>query len=59
VNVFGPGFVDLLYAGPAPSQIAGAMQINFRVPFDSGTAPFLLFAGGWSAPYFTVWIIGK
>jgi uncharacterized protein (TIGR03437 family) len=59
VDVFGPGFVDLLYAGPAPSQIAGAMQINFRVPLDSGTSPFLLFAGGWSAPYFTVWITGK
>jgi len=59
VNLFGPGFVDLLYAGPAPGQIAGAMQINFRVPVDSGTPTFLLFAGGWSAPYFTVWIVGK
>ncbi len=59
VNLFGPGFVDLLYAGPAPGQIAGAMHINFRVPVDSDTPIFLLFAGGWSAPYFTVWIVGK
>jgi uncharacterized protein (TIGR03437 family) len=38
---------DLLYAGPAPGQIAGLMQLNIRVPSSapSGLAPLLVVAG--------------
>ncbi len=59
IDVFGPGFVDLLYAGPAPGQVAGVMQVNFRVPEDTTQTPtMLLFAGGWATAYFTIWVSG-
>lgn len=59
ILVFGPGFVDLVYAGPAPGQVAGVMQVNFRLPESLDQTPtILLFAGGWASPYFTVWVSG-
>jgi uncharacterized protein (TIGR03437 family) len=59
IDVFGPGFVKVLYAGPAPGQVAGAMQVNLRLPDNLTQTPtILLFAGGWSAAYFTVWVSG-
>jgi uncharacterized protein (TIGR03437 family) len=56
----GPGGpAEVLYAGPAPGEVAGIMQVNFRLPDDLNQTPtILLFAGGWSAPYFTVWVKG-
>jgi uncharacterized protein (TIGR03437 family) len=58
VNMFGgPGFVEVLYAGPAPGEVAGVVQVNFRVPDDLATNPTLvLFAANWPAAYFTVWV---
>jgi uncharacterized protein (TIGR03437 family) len=57
INVFGPGFIEVLYGGPAPGQVAGAIQINFRLPDNlTATPTILLFAGGWPAAYFTVWV---
>src|ERR1019366_6922485 len=32
VTMFGPGFVAYTYAGQAPGAVAGAMQVNFRLP---------------------------
>jgi len=59
IDVFGPGFVNVLYAGPAPSQVAGVMQVNFRLPDDMTQTPtIILFAGGGSAVDFTVWVSG-
>ena len=59
IGVFGPGFVTVLYAGPAPSQVAGVMQVNFRLPDDMTQTPtIILFAGGGSAVDFTVWVSG-
>ena len=60
VLVFGPDGLDkILYAGPAPGEVAGVMQINFRLPqVLTSTPTMLLFVGGWSAPYFTVWVNG-
>jgi uncharacterized protein (TIGR03437 family) len=59
IDVFGPGFVTVLYAGPAPSQVAGVMQVNFRLPDDMTQTPtIILFAGGGSAVDFTVWVSG-
>jgi uncharacterized protein (TIGR03437 family) len=39
---------DVLYAGPAPYEIAGLTQINIRIPATtpSGSAPLLVVAGG-------------
>lgn len=58
VNMFGgPGFVDVLYAGPAPAEVAGVVQVNFRVPANLATTPALvLFAADWPAADFTVWV---
>lgn len=59
ILMFGPGFVDVLYAGPAPGQVAGMMQVNFRLPESLTQTPtMLLFAGGWPSSYFTVWVSG-
>ena len=53
VNYFGSGIVPL-YAGPAPTLIAGMMQINFRVPDDAptGVVPLVL---GTSTPSGNGW----
>ena len=59
IDVFGPGFVKVMYAGPAPSQVAGVMQVNFRLPDDMTQTPtIILFAGGGSAVDFTIWVSG-
>jgi uncharacterized protein (TIGR03437 family) len=59
IDVFGPGFVQVLYAGPAPGQVAGVMQVNFRLPDAMTQTPtIVLFAGGWYAQGFTVWVSG-
>lgn len=57
VSIFGgPGFITVLYAGPAPGLVAGAMQVNFRVPDNlAGNPTLTLFAAGWPAAYFTIW----
>jgi uncharacterized protein (TIGR03437 family) len=56
VGVFVPDFADVQYAGPAPGQVAGVTQINFRI---SANPTILVFSGGWSANFFTVWIKGS
>lgn len=59
IEVFGPGFSSVLYSGPAPDQIAGLMQVNFRLPQILAQTPtLLLFAGPWPSSYFTVWVSG-
>ena len=59
ILVFGPGLVDVLYAGPAPDQVAGLMQVNFRLAEGLTEAPTIfMFAGGWPSLYFTVWVSG-
>ena len=59
ISVFGPDFVEMIYAGPAPGRVAGAMQVNFRLPENLTETPtILLFAGGWASGYFTVWVSG-
>lgn len=59
ILVFGPGLLDLLYAGPAPRQAAGVMQVNFRLAESLTETPTIfMFAGGWASPYFTVWVSG-
>jgi uncharacterized protein (TIGR03437 family) len=60
IVVFGPdGLENVLYSGPAPGEVAGVMQVNFRLPqVLTYTPTILLFAGGWFAPYFTVWVNG-
>jgi uncharacterized protein (TIGR03437 family) len=39
---------DVLYAGPAPGEIAGLTQINIRIPQNAsaGAVPLLVIAGG-------------
>ena len=59
IQIFGPGFVKVVYAGPAPGQVAGAMQVNFQVPDNlTATPTMFLFAGGWPTTYFTIWVTG-
>jgi uncharacterized protein (TIGR03437 family) len=55
----GDQFLDILYAGPAPDEVAGAMQVNFRLPATTtGTAPIIMFVQNWLSEYFTVWVSG-
>jgi uncharacterized protein (TIGR03437 family) len=57
--LFTPGASSVLYSGPAPDQIAGLMQINFRLPQTLTQSPTIfLFAGPWPSSYFTVWASG-
>ena len=59
VDMFSFGFIQILYAGPAPGEVAGVMQVNFRLPdVLTQTPTILLFAGGWYALDFTVWVSG-
>jgi uncharacterized protein (TIGR03437 family) len=52
--------LDILYAGPAPDEVAGLMQMNFRLPSATpASLPILMFAGNWISQYFTVWVAGK
>jgi uncharacterized protein (TIGR03437 family) len=56
----GASFLDVLYAGPAPGRVAGAMQVNFRLPQNATSAPsIILFVGNWVSQYFTVWVSGN
>ncbi|HEY4086627.1 MAG TPA: IPT/TIG domain-containing protein [Bryobacteraceae bacterium] len=56
----GAQFLDILYAGPAPDEVAGLMQINFRLPATSaGASPIVMFAGSWISQYFMVWVAGN
>jgi uncharacterized protein (TIGR03437 family) len=53
------GFLEVLYSGPAPGQVAGAMQVNFRLPPTlTNTPPITLFVGNWLSQSFTVWVDG-
>jgi uncharacterized protein (TIGR03437 family) len=53
------GFLDVLYAGPAEGQVAGAMLVKFRLPSNvADTPPIILFVGTWISQYFTVWVSG-
>jgi uncharacterized protein (TIGR03437 family) len=55
----GDQFLDILYAGPAPSEVAGAMQVNFRLPATiTGAFPIIMFVQNWLSEYFTVWVSG-
>jgi hypothetical protein len=57
VQVFNPGFTTILYAGPAPDQVAAMMQVSFRSPDVVDNPPtILLYAGPWSAELFSVWV---
>jgi uncharacterized protein (TIGR03437 family) len=59
ILLFSADFVDVLYAGPAPGQVAGVMQVNFRLAENMTDTPTIfMFAGGWASPYFTVWVSG-
>jgi uncharacterized protein (TIGR03437 family) len=60
-----PGFADILYAGPAPFEVAGVGQINIRVPFPAGlfnrfltlglTVTFPDGTSSFSSNSFTIW----
>lgn len=54
----GAQFLDILYAGPAPDEVAGVMQVNFRLPATPSSSPLIMFAGNWLSEYFTVWVNG-
>jgi uncharacterized protein (TIGR03437 family) len=59
IDMFASGFVRVLYAGPAPGQVAGVVQVNFRLPDKLTQTPtIILFAGGGAALDFTVWVSG-
>jgi uncharacterized protein (TIGR03437 family) len=55
----GAGFLDILYAGPAPDEVAGLMQINFRLPAANAASPITMFASLWTSQYFMVWVAGN
>jgi uncharacterized protein (TIGR03437 family) len=48
--------LEVTYAGPAPTLIAGVTQVNFRLPAFTGTseAAFQFVVGGWPSGYFVV-----
>jgi uncharacterized protein (TIGR03437 family) len=46
ILLFGPSFVDVLYAGPAPGQFAGVMQVNFRLAESLTETPTISFIRG-------------
>jgi uncharacterized protein (TIGR03437 family) len=48
--------LEVTYAGPAPTLIAGVTQVNFRLPAFTGTseAPFQFVVSGWPSGYFVV-----
>ncbi len=55
----GAQFLEILYAGPAPDEVAGVMQVNFRLPSTVTGAPsIIMFVGNWLSEYFTVWVTG-
>jgi uncharacterized protein (TIGR03437 family) len=55
----GAQFLDIPYAGPAPDEVAGVMQVNFRLPSTlTGAPPIIMFVGNWLSEYFTVWVAG-
>ncbi len=55
----GAQFLDILYAGPAPGEVAGVMQVNFRLPSTVTGAPsIIMFVGNWLSEPFTVWATG-
>jgi uncharacterized protein (TIGR03437 family) len=59
VQVIDTDFEEVLYAGPAPGQVAGAMQVSFRLSKNFVYMPVVgLFAGGESTQFFTVWVSG-
>jgi uncharacterized protein (TIGR03437 family) len=51
-------FPDVLYAGPAPAQVAAITQINFRVPDLPLNDYYLALGSGGDEDYVTV-SIGK
>jgi len=59
LSVYAGAAADVLYAGPAPDQVAGVMQVNFRLPATFQYPPtMLMFVGNQPTQYFTVWIDG-
>ena len=48
--------LEVTYAGPAPTLVAGAMQVNFQLPAFTSTseAAFQFVVGGWPSGYFVV-----
>jgi uncharacterized protein (TIGR03437 family) len=48
--------LEITYAGPAPELVAGAIQVNFRLPKDlAAPAPqFSFTVGGWTSGAFVV-----
>lgn len=57
-NAYVFGGVDVLYAGPAPDEIAGLNQINFRVPQTEGGV-LVLVSSAATAIGATVWTTGQ
>jgi uncharacterized protein (TIGR03437 family) len=48
--------LEVTYAGPAPTLVAGVMQVNFRLPAFTGTSEpaFQFVVGGWPSGSFLV-----
>jgi uncharacterized protein (TIGR03437 family) len=47
-------YMEVTYAGPAPTLVAGVMQVNFRLPTRSGT--LRLIVNGWPSATFELWL---
>ena len=60
VNVwmpYNPDPLEVLYAGPAPTLVAGAIQVNFRLPAESLVIPepqFVFIVDGWQSEPFVI-----
>jgi uncharacterized protein (TIGR03437 family) len=53
----GPDVATVTYSGPAPGLVAGAMQVNLRLPNTLQQTPLIeLGAGGWTSFWFTIWV---
>ncbi len=48
--------LEVTYAGPAPTLVAGVIQVNFRLPAFTGTSEpaFQFVVAGWPSTYFVV-----
>lgn len=48
--------LEVTYAGPSPTLVAGVTQVNFRLPTFTGTSEpaFQFIVGGWPSGYFVV-----
>jgi uncharacterized protein (TIGR03437 family) len=57
ILIGGSQFLSVLYAGPAPGEVAGVMQINFRLPATQPPTPAIDVAvANRFSQYFSVWV---